>query len=156
AIQPLLPRIERFFDKTIGLVADENTPVLFHNDFQSQNILVEEKQDEFVITGLIDFDNWRIGPPAQDFVKIQYWTIQDLEHLNDAFFRGYRSIHKDVSQSDLQERINIYKMLWFILVYNFEMDKVLKNERNVEVDRRFPAADKYLAEIEKVLKKTSC
>ena len=153
AIAPLIPKLEKFFTDRKPLVADEKEPVLFHNDFQSQNILVREYEQEFELKGVIDFDNWRIGPPAQDFVKIQYWTIQGDETLNNALFDGYCSLRSTVNPKEMQQKIDIYKMLWFVLVYNFEMDKVMKNELNDDVDQRFPAADKYLAEMKKILNK---
>ncbi|MHA1338700.1 MAG: aminoglycoside phosphotransferase family protein [Promethearchaeota archaeon] len=151
AIQPLLPKIKKYFEVSIPLIEDEVIPVLFHNDYQSQNIIVEESNTKFTIKGLIDFDNWRIGPPAQDLVKMQYWTIENYDFLNDEFLKGYLSIQPKYTRENLQTRINIYKMLWFILVYNFEMDKILKNEQNADVDARFPSAMKYLDEIKKIL-----
>ena len=151
AILPILPKIKEFFKKTTPLVEAEKNAVLFHNDFQAQNLIVQEYTMDFGLQGIIDFDNWRIGPPAQDLVKIQYWTIKGNKTLNDAFFKGYMKIHKDIDKKEFQTKINIYKMLWFILVYNFEMDKVSKNELNTTVDSRFPAAEIYITEIMKVL-----
>lgn len=150
-IQPYLPSIEKYLKKNLSAIEYEDNPVLFHNDFQAQNIIIESSEDKFNLKGLIDFDNWRIGPPAQDLVKMQYWTIKDVSELNDAFFNGYLKIQKIYSREQLQQQIDIYKMLWFILVFNFEMDKILKNEKNISVDARFPAAEKYLAEIESIL-----
>lgn len=151
SIQPFLSSIEKFIKNNTLNIEHEQNPVLFHNDFQAQNIIIESFEDRFVLKGLIDFDNWRIGPPAQDLVKMQYWTIKDVSELNNAFFNGYLKIQKSYSREELQQQIDIYKMLWFILVFNFEMDKILKNEKNISVDARFPAAEKYLAEIESIL-----
>jgi aminoglycoside phosphotransferase (APT) family kinase protein len=155
AIQPLLPSIERFFKQNVSTIEGEDTPVLFHNDYQNQNFIIKEDSKSFQLNGLIDFDNWRIGPPAQDFIKIQYWTIKEVKELDDAFFKGYLAVHPKLNRKSLQNQVDVYKLLWFILVYNFEMDKLKKNELNTAVDQRFPSADKYLPDISDILKKNS-
>lgn len=156
AFQPFISGIEKFYRTHKDLVGEETEPVLFHNDYQSQNVLFEVDPDrswdaehKLTLTGVIDFDNWRIGPRAQDFVKIEYWTIQDNSAWLDAFYRGYHAIHPITK--DLKAQIQIYKLLWFMLVYAFEMDKVKKQEVNATVDARFPAAEKYLPEIQKII-----
>jgi Ser/Thr protein kinase RdoA (MazF antagonist) len=156
AFKPLIPAVDRFYREFGPSVEQDEEAVLFHNDFQAQNLLFrfhdnlpwsDTKKLEF--TGVIDFDNWRIGPRAQDFVKMEYWTIQDHQPWLDAFYRGYHS--RFPVTKELKARIVIYKILWFMLVYAFEMDKIRKAEQNITVDSRFPAADKYLQDIEKNL-----
>jgi aminoglycoside phosphotransferase (APT) family kinase protein len=157
AFHPLIPKIEQFFSDHKALVEDETEAVLFHNDYQSQNLLFLDNNEKswndlakYTLSGVIDFDNWRIGPRAQDFVKMEYWTIKGNQLWLEAFYRGYNSIHPITKDFKLQ--IKIYKLLWFMLVYAFEMDKVKKQEINTTVDARFPAAEKYITEIENLLK----
>ena len=156
AIQPLLEDLNEFYKDTLGLVEDDTEAVLFHNDYQIQNIIIKENQtlgykspEKFEISGLIDFDNWRVGPRAQDFVKMEYWSIKDNEKWKDAFYRGYSSLFP--IKSEMKTKIKVYKVLWFVLVYAFEMDKITKNEANIKVDERFPSAQIYIDEIEKIL-----
>ncbi len=156
-IQPLLDDLDKFYENNLSLISDEDEAVFFHNDFQIQNILVKEKEnlpynspDKFKINALIDFDNWRIGPRAQDFVKMEYWSIQgDQKYLN-AFYDGYSSKHP--ISDEMVKKIKIYKVLWFVLVFAFEMDKVSKNELKKDVDQRFPSAEKYIKEIAKIVR----
>ena len=156
AFKPLLPKLENYYKKYLSLVEDECEAVLFHNDYQIQNLIVEENMElgydnsnKFSITGVIDFDNWRIGPRAQDFVKMEYWSIQGDEQWKKEFFSGYSELYPITV--DMKNKIGIYKVLWFILVYAFEMDKLSKGETNQDVDQRFPSAEKYITEIERIL-----
>lgn len=152
-IRRLIPKIRKFFDDNMKIVENENEPVLFHNDFQAQNLIIgKNKNGRMKLECLIDFDNWRIGTRAQDFVKMEYWTIKGSKKLRDAFYSGYKEISGiDPSADEFQTKIKTYKMLWFMVVFNFECDKVRKQELNSRVDMRFPAAEKYLADIESLL-----
>ncbi len=145
-IQPILPNIEKILIDGKSLIVKE-VPVLFHNDFQAQNLIIQGNSiKDFILAGIIDFDNWRIGPAAQDFVKMTYWTIRDRLYLRDSFLRGYT---KETSLPDnFDQLVEIYKLLWFILVFCFEMDKKKKSELNMAVDSRFPAAQEYLDAIQ--------
>jgi aminoglycoside phosphotransferase (APT) family kinase protein len=156
AFQPLIHPVERFLKDNDALVADETEAVLFHNDYQSQNLIFINNENQpysssnkFTLSGIIDFDNWRVGPRAQDFVKMEYWTIQGNRTWEDSFYEGYAR-HFPI-RTDFKIKIQIYKMLWFMLVYAFEMDKISKNEQNRSVDSRFPAAEKYIGEIRNLL-----
>ena len=106
-ILPMLPDIKHYFESNMKIIENEKNPVIFHNDFQSQNIIVKETDEskqnskqhgsdgdltidgkDYEISGLIDFDNWRIGPPAQDFIKMEYWTIGERTKWKEAFYTG--------------------------------------------------------------------
>ena len=157
SIAELMPGIHAFYRDKRNLAEDDNNAVLFHNDYQSQNLLLQEdgnkpysSADKFNINGVIDFDNWRIGPRAQDFVKMEYWTIQGNAQWLQAFYDGY-SRRYPVTQ-DMKDGIALYKLLWFLVVFDFEMDKIRKNEQNLNVDKRFPAAEKYLPAIRDIVK----
>ncbi len=191
-ILPLLPDIKQYFESNLKIVENEKDAVIFHNDFQAQNIIVNridqtrldnsidqtrldnsidqtrldnqpnkqnninkagsnQQQSEYHITGFIDFDNWRIGPPAQDFIKMEYWTIGNRKAWKEAFYRGYEKTA--TITNSMRKGIDIYKCLWFILVFNFEMDKIRKSELNASVDARFPSAEKYITEIKKLIYK---
>ncbi len=147
AIKPFLPGFQKYFDDNIDLIPEQDTPVLFHNDFQPQNFIIDEQTGK--ITGYIDFDNWQVGVKEQEFVKMQYWGLRELDPaFEKAFLVGYKKYH--TVDKDFLARVNVYKAQWFLLVYNFEMTKVAMNEQNITVDKRFPAAEKYIEEIKKI------
>ncbi len=145
-IHPILPKIEKILADGKSLMSKE-VPVLFHNDFQAQNLIIQgSSKKEFHLAGVIDFDNWRIGPATQDFVKMQYWTTRDKGFLQDAFIQGYSK--ESSLPNNFLSLLSVYKLLWFILVFCFEMDKIKKYEQNLAVDSRFPAAQEYLSAIQ--------
>ncbi|MHA1680791.1 MAG: phosphotransferase family protein [Promethearchaeota archaeon] len=143
-----IPKLKKYFKENEGLIPDDEIAVLFHNDYQPQNFIIDDTTGS--INGIIDFDNWQIGTKEQDFIKIQYWGLRELDqHFERCFMKGYRK-HQKID-ADFQDKVNLYKMQWFILVFNFEMDKVAKSEQNITVDSRFPGADQYLGEINKII-----
>jgi hypothetical protein len=81
---------------------------------------------------------------------MEYWSIGHQTEWLKAFHEGYGRHH--AVTPEFRQAIAVYKCLWFILVFNFEMDKVRKQEQRAEVDRRFPAAEIYLPEIEKIVR----
>ncbi|MBD3186811.1 phosphotransferase [Candidatus Bathyarchaeota archaeon] len=151
-MEPIISRLRAYFREYESLIPDEETAVLFHNDYQPQNFIMDPSTGS--INAVIDFDNWQIGPREQDFIKIQYWGLRDLDPaFSRKFLEGYGEFH-DMG-GDFQKKVDLYKMQWFILVFNIEMDKILKREKNATVDSRFPSAGQYIEEITKILDQTS-
>jgi aminoglycoside phosphotransferase (APT) family kinase protein len=151
----ILP-LQRFLKDHLSVIENENEPVLFHNDYQTQNIIIKtnlqksiQSPNRYQIEGIIDFDNWRIGPRAQDFVKMEYWTLKQNPFWLNSFYQGYSVYHK--IDNEFIDRISLYKILWFMLVYSFEMDKIKKQEQNAVVDARFPTAEVYLTQMKRLL-----
>ncbi|MEX2680227.1 MAG: phosphotransferase family protein [Candidatus Sigynarchaeota archaeon] len=148
AIKPFLPDLQQYFDESSEMIPEHDTPVLFHNDFQPQNFIMDELSGK--VTGYIDFDNWAVGVKEQEFVKMQYWGLRELDPaFEKAFLSGYQNHHR--VDKDFLARVDIYKASWFLLVYNFEMSKIAMNEQNITVDKRFPAAEKYIEEIMRIV-----
>nr|MDO8113326.1 aminoglycoside phosphotransferase family protein [Candidatus Sigynarchaeota archaeon] len=148
AAKDILPALRKYFDDNMDLISSDETPVLYHNDYQPQNFIIDP--DKGTITGFIDFDNWQVSVREDDLVKMQYWGLRDLDpRFEKSFLSGYRKVQK--LPADFQAKVDLLKTSWFVLVFDFEMDKIMKNERNITVDQRFPAAEKYLDEIKKIL-----
>ncbi|MHA1148142.1 MAG: dihydrodipicolinate synthase family protein [Promethearchaeota archaeon] len=147
-----LDDIKKYFKDKESLL-EENEPVLFHNDYQGQNIIVREEGASIKISGLIDFDNWQIGPRAADFVKMEYWTIGPLNEpsLKEAFYKGYIKEYKAVIDKEFINKIEIYKVLWLLTVFNFEKDKERKMELKNSIGIRFPLTEQYLIDLKKIL-----
>ena len=134
-----------------ALIEDEIDFALIHNDFQGQNIIVKEESANFQINGLIDFDDWCVGCRAQDFVKIEYLTLKNLERYNfiDAFYEGYSKYFK--IDKDLIKKIEIYKLLWLLKEFNIDFDIKNRTERpKLKVDTILLTFD-YENEIKKLL-----
>jgi len=147
--------IREYFKENKSLIEEEDEPILFHNDFHAQNLIIKEETGSFQINGLINFENWQIGVRAQDFVKFDFWTLGPLNEpeLKESFFKGYVNIYKDKIDKEFLKKTEIYKVLWLLKVYNFEMDKIKKGEKFEFVDIRFPSAKTYLNEIKRIIMK---
>ncbi len=45
--------------------------------FLVKNFIIDERAGK--VTGYIDFDNWQVGVKEQEFVKMQYWGLRELD-----------------------------------------------------------------------------
>ena len=110
--------ISDYFKDNEVLIEEENQPVLLHNDFQTQNIIVKEESGAIRINGLIDFDNWGIGVRAQDFIQIKYWDLKQLNEPNliKAFYEGYSKYYN--IDKEFKKKIEIYYHFWILKLTN--------------------------------------
>ena len=120
--------ISDYFKDNEVLIEEENQPVLLHNDFQSQNIIVKEESGAIRINGLIDFDNWGIGVRAQDFIQIKYWDLKQLNEPNliKAFYEGYSKYYN--IDKEFKKKIEIYYLFWLLKLTNRETTSNRKSE----------------------------
>ncbi len=147
-IKMFLPDFRRYFKESMELIPEHDTPILFHNDFQPQNFIIDEQSGK--VMGYIDFDNWQVGVKEQEFVKLQYWGLRELDPaFEKAFLDVYKKHHR--VDKDFLARVDIYKANWLLLVTVFEMTKIAKNEQNAAVDKRFPAIETYIGEIKRII-----
>jgi 4-hydroxy-tetrahydrodipicolinate synthase len=149
----LVKPIKNYFKNNLSLIEGDFEPVLNHNDFQGQNIIINEGKASIQCKGLIDFDNWRIGIRSQDFVKFEFWTLNPLKEsaLTEAFYQGYTKYYGKQIDKDFKKKIELFSILWFLKVYNFEVNKNRKGEQLLFIDKRFPHKDEYLNEILKII-----
>ena len=112
--------IRNYFKDNEALIEEEDQPVLLHNDFTTQNIIVHEDPSAIHINGLINFDKWGIGVRAQDFVKFQKWDIKTPyeQNLFKAFHDGYSKHYK--IDKDFEKKIEIYSFFWLLKSANYE------------------------------------
>ncbi len=71
--------------------------------------------------------------------------------LNNAFYEGYVKEYGQQIDSDFKKRIDLFSLLWFLKIYNFELEKIQKREQLISVDQRFPSPEIYLKEIKNIL-----
>jgi len=145
-----IKEIRDYFRDTEALIEDQIDFALIHNDFQGQNIIVKEETANFLVNGLIDFDDWCVGCRAQDFVKIEYLTLKNLEKYNfiDAFYEGYSKYH--AINKDFLKKIELYKLLWLLKELNNEFDIKSRNEQ-LKLKHTFPLTIDYENEIRRLL-----
>ncbi len=145
-----IKEIRDYFRDNEALIEDQIDFALIHNDFQGQNIIVKEETANFLVNGLIDFDDWCVGCRAQDFVKIEYLTLKNLEKYNfiDAFYEGYSKYH--AINKDFLKKIELYKLLWLLKELNNEFDIKSRNEQ-LKLKHTFPLTIDYENEIRRLL-----
>ncbi|MFW9948074.1 MAG: hypothetical protein ACFFDX_14715, partial [Candidatus Odinarchaeota archaeon] len=87
---------------------------------------------------IIDFDSWRIGVRAQDFVRMENTTFKSINHkdIKLKFYEGYKK-YCNIDE-DFHKKIDLYSLLSYIKEYNNAME----NQAN---------ADFLLAEIKHIL-----
>lgn len=142
-----------YFSDNASLIETEVEPVILHNDFQANNIIIKDEMGSIQINGLIDFDNWRVGPRAIDFVKINYWLNNFLNksELSEALNSGYSNYNNYKINSEFKKKIEIYTLFWLIKNYNIEINKKIKMEQEKAVKTQKTSADLYLYEIKKIV-----
>jgi len=143
--------IKIFLKDKISLLEEENEPVVLHNDFQWTNLIVKDSPNKIQINGIIDFDNWRVGVRAQDFVKMEYYTLKPINNIDirDSFYNGYKK-NCNLGQ-DFFKKLDIYSLLWFLKNYN----SLYGNLANLEGSNSINEGDKliisYIREIERII-----
>ena len=130
--------IKNYFKDHFSLLEDEEEPVLIHNDFQWSNIIIKDDPAKFRLNGVIDFDNWRVGVRAQDFVRMENITFKYVNNhdLKLQFYEGYQNYYK--IRNDFYEKVNFYTLFDYLKEFNYAMEN------------RFNA-DFYRAEINRLL-----
>jgi len=79
-------------------------PTLLHADYMPGHLFVEEKDGEYEITGLIDFEFALSYAPEYDFIKLHRNHFFDDEKLKRALEKGYgRAIN--------EEAVEIYRLM---------------------------------------------
>jgi len=114
--------IRDFIKEHIYLLENETEPVLIHNDFQWKNIIIKDDPIKFQIRGIIDFDNWRIGVRAQDFVRMENITFRVINQkdIKLKFYEGYQK-YCNIDEN-FYKKIDIYSLLFYMKGYNNAME----------------------------------
>jgi dihydrodipicolinate synthase/N-acetylneuraminate lyase len=143
--------IRDYYKDNIGIIEEENEFVLLHNDFCSQNVIVKEEQGLIHLNGLVDFDDWWIGPRAQDFIKMDYLILKPLNipSFNTAFYDAYSKHYK--IDNDFKKSIEMHKLLWLLNEYNFESELKRKAHHSDPISRVSTSLENYLFEIKAII-----
>ncbi|MFX1311289.1 MAG: dihydrodipicolinate synthase family protein [Promethearchaeota archaeon] len=144
-------QIRDYFNIHKTLIEDDKEFVLIYNDFQSQNVIVKEELGNIQVNGFVGFDKWNVGHRAQDFVKMDYWILKQLNisSFNDVFYKAYSKYHK--LNNDFRKKIELYKIFWFLNEYNYESDLIRKS-KDISLINTVPSLlENYLFEIKTII-----
>lgn len=107
-------RFRDYFFKVLAhhadLFADVSTPNLCHEDLHRYNILFENRQGNWFLTTILDFDKAWAGHRETDLARLDLWT----DMTNEAFWQAYNAVRP----VDLmyKQRRPIYQLLWCLEV----------------------------------------
>lgn len=141
----------KYFKDHESLIQIEENPVLIHNDFQLSNIIVKEESGKIDINGIIDFDDWRVGVKAQDFIKLYFFTFDLFKNTDiiNSFLSGYKNYH--VINSEFHKQVELYTVFWLAKMLNYELQKI-KESNTTKISESLPYSnDYYLNEIKRII-----
>ncbi|MBA7516475.1 hypothetical protein ES705_08523 [subsurface metagenome] len=143
--------IKTFLKDNISLLEEENEPVVLHNDFQWTNLIVKDSPNKIQINGIIDFDDWRVGVRAQDFVKMEFYTLKSINNIDirESFYNGYKK-NCNIGQ-DFFKKLDIYSLLWFLKNYNSLYGNLANLEGSNSINERDKLLNSYFKEIERII-----
>ncbi len=119
-------------------------PTLIHNDYCGFNLVINEHNEVFPL----DWDNWRIGPPECDLIRVLYWgtlskdgyRIASKERF-DSFIQGYLNAGGKQPNPYLLALAKVYFLLLIVrLQYGFS--QTVPKRRDA-----FPSVEQYLIHI---------
>ncbi|MFW9940868.1 MAG: dihydrodipicolinate synthase family protein [Candidatus Thorarchaeota archaeon] len=141
-----------YYKDHLGLIEEENEFVLLYNDLCSQNVIVKEEQGLIHLNGLVDFDDWWVGPRVQDFIKMDYLILKPLNipSFNNAFYDAYSKHYK--IDNDFKKSIELHKLLWLLNEYNFESELKRKVHHSDPLSKLSTSLENYLFEIQAIIK----
>lgn len=81
-------RISNYFDQSKNLFPDESARFLVHGDFDPVNILVNKINNEWEISGILDWEFAFSGSYLWDVANMLRYAHKMLPEFQDAFIRG--------------------------------------------------------------------
>ena len=87
----LAGRLKGFIAERADLFDRCSQPVVCHDDIHPANLLVTPAEEDWVLSGLVDFENARAADPLMDVAKAGYYLFSSLSNRlsRAAFVRGY-------------------------------------------------------------------
>jgi aminoglycoside phosphotransferase (APT) family kinase protein len=142
-VKSLLDEITKWMEIHTSKLEERYKYVLCHYDFSGSNVLVDESSSN---VSVLDFDNWKVSIPEEDFPKLLHWTIIDLDtkkrtpspKLIEDFIRGYRNEGGSIDEQLLQ----IKEAEWLIRVYAHSLLREKTNRKEYE-QSSFPSSSYY-------------
>lgn len=95
-----------------NLLKLDPVPRLLHNDFDGRNVLVKKVNEDYIISGVIDFEGSCPGNTEENFIGLYFRYFLENKDYEKAFFRGYER-HLQLKE-EFNKRIFTY-LLCFIV-----------------------------------------
>ena len=104
--EELIQMIPEFLE--VIRIKDRSRMSFLHTELMREHIFVQKFQDQWRISGIIDFEPSMIGDPEYDFASVGLFVSKDETHLFRFFLEGYGF---DLLDTELSERIMVYVLL---------------------------------------------
>lgn len=85
----LLEDFPHYLAQAEPLLATDGPAVLLHGDLDAINLLVEEQDGAWRITGLVDWGDVKLGPASHDFISPGIHSCRGQRDLLHAWYAGY-------------------------------------------------------------------
>jgi len=89
------------------LTETNEKPALTHGDFYTQNFKVKRINNEWIITGLLDFEYGAAKIKEYDFVKLHREGILEKDSQREALLKGYKKYQK--IDQDFDKKIDFFR-----------------------------------------------
>lgn len=116
-----------------ALFADVEEAQLTHDDLNPNNILFQNENGHWVLSGLLDFENAWAGCCESDLARLELWRGM----AGDGFWEGYRSVRQPLPSYPLRRQL--FQLLW-CLEYGATTPRHLADTRAVCASLGIPAA----------------
>ncbi|MCG8538438.1 MAG: aminoglycoside phosphotransferase family protein [Clostridia bacterium] len=99
----LMNKCIELFDLHYEVLPEPDYPSVVHMDYRPGNILVKDSD----VTGLVDFENARIGSADVDFSKMKFYLWDLYPYAKEEFLRGYSLIRP---LPDIEKTLPFYEL----------------------------------------------
>jgi hygromycin-B 7''-O-kinase len=103
--------LPRYIEDNISLLPPVERPAFLHGDVHFGNLLMDEANGRWAISGLFDFADSLAGFHEYDFVAPGVIMIQGQGDLQREFFRAYGYADKDINE-ELRRRLMLLTILY--------------------------------------------
>lgn len=123
-------------DRYTDLFEDVHKASLCHEDLHGHNVLFENRQGQWHLATILDFDKAWAGHRETDLARLDLWTGM----TNAGFWRAYEAVHPIAER--YQQRRPIYQLLW-CLEYARPTAEHLADTRRVCLELDVPVVERF-------------
>lgn len=99
-----------YVKRLVPLLEHSAPPVLLHTEIMGANVLLEQREDVWRVSGLIDFEPSMIGQAEYEFAAIAVFVTQGDPELFRTFLTSYGK-----AESELTPNLSARVMAWLLL-----------------------------------------
>jgi hygromycin-B 7''-O-kinase len=110
--EALLADLSPYLAAAEPLIGADGPTVLLHGDLDAINLLIEEQNGTWRITGLVDWGDIKLGPAAHDFISPGIHSYRGQRELLHAWYAGY-GLDDEQRSSQFVQTVMARSMLYY-------------------------------------------